>query len=330
MENIKRLSYPDLHLFFDDLMGSDNLGRPERYIYRGQGRGKWQLIPSALRQSGAKKLDFISPIKHPNPTIGQLLSLEAASVRTFAIRANTQGISVPMKFDPIAPLLPFAVPMDMSDVLLNLHDYLDIYALAQHYGVPTRLLDWSRDALVAAFFAVSGAFKHQKDYPNDSFVIWMLHTEAPIYCAELGLRTCVPSYAHNPNIHAQQGVMTYTPRHLSIFDSKYNKDVLPSLDSKFDPEAIPALKRTFNPREISSLEGIIESCHFPPKFLEPAGIDLQKTPVLYKIEIPYTGVEASAKFLCQLGYTHSRIFPGLGDIVADMANPMSGQNGFAV
>lgn len=44
-------------------------------------------------------------------------------------------------------------------------------ALAQHHGVPTRLLDWTRNPLVACYFAVSGT-------PQDE--------DAAIYAVELG------------------------------------------------------------------------------------------------------------------------------------------------
>ena len=49
------------------------------------------------------------------------------------------------------------------------NDYFGWLFLAQHYGVPTRLLDWSENPLVAAYFAVL-------DDPNDDGCIWALGT----------------------------------------------------------------------------------------------------------------------------------------------------------
>lgn len=47
----------------------------------------------------------------------------------------------------------------------------DLYFLMQHYGVPTRLLDWTESALVALFFALRGRREGQTDMP----AVWVLN-----------------------------------------------------------------------------------------------------------------------------------------------------------
>lgn len=46
------------------------------------------------------------------------------------------------------------------------------YFLMQHYGAPTRLLDWTDSALVAMFFALNSESKYPTD--EEDAVVWML------------------------------------------------------------------------------------------------------------------------------------------------------------
>jgi hypothetical protein len=50
-------------------------------------------------------------------------------------------------------------------------DDLEWLVLMQHYGVPTRLLDWTESILIALYFAV-------KDFPKDDGEIWTLYPSA--------------------------------------------------------------------------------------------------------------------------------------------------------
>lgn len=60
----------------------------------------------------------------------------------------------------------------LNDYLLytneELEDGFDIYALAQHYGLPTRLLDWTTSPLIALFFAL------EKEEVKNKRVVWAI------------------------------------------------------------------------------------------------------------------------------------------------------------
>jgi FRG domain len=97
---------------------------PTRFAYRGEARSDWVLRPSLVRL---------------NPAAGAkaLLKLERDAVEEFASQAHLYLAS---------DLLPTPdVPVTYWWVLM------------QHYGAPTRLIDWTLSPFVAAYFAVEQA-----------------------------------------------------------------------------------------------------------------------------------------------------------------------------
>lgn len=89
------------------------------FVFRGQGSEKFLLTPSFDRQ-------VVATLKERNQKSKEL-------IRRFRIRCEAAGMSCGSEDEWIG--------------------------LAQHFGLPTRVLDWSDSPYVAAFFAVTSHFR---------------------------------------------------------------------------------------------------------------------------------------------------------------------------
>ncbi len=229
---------------------------PGRFIFRGHADSAWPLVPSVLRVDVAKS----------NAT---QVSLEAVALRDFLTFADQQGLPIPGDSDELRAELFSAA--DDERYLDGIHVGADrliehaawpprrlrgLMALAQHHGLQTRMLDWTKSPLVAAYFAAREAVR----IDSNSLAVWALDFEKAregrlIHEARLEV-VSVP-YAGNLHALAQQGLFTVSGRPVYAREDRVEVEPIEMrfMDRKVDDN--PLFKMVLPSSEAPRLLGLL-------------------------------------------------------------------------
>lgn len=127
------------------------------YIFRGHGDSDYTLTPSVCRR-GAGEFAAMSPMRIFGRTAVSQIEFEFKVLRQFLYGCDKSGLIIPGYSGKLKTDLNYAFGRfyDLTKKWPS-DDLIEMLAVAQHHGVPTRLLDWSRRSFVAAYFAATSA-----------------------------------------------------------------------------------------------------------------------------------------------------------------------------
>lgn len=270
------------------------------YAYRGHASDKYKLIPSALRPESRKRFNqFALSGDDENQEDLEYFQIikEYNVVRDFYKLCDRKGLLIE-NIDRVRNTILDKI--DMKTMLMNEawlpKDLWGLAALAQHYMVPTRLLDWTHDIYVALFFAVEDYLERRSLPKETKFItLWALNLQPFIEpnVQDLPLKLVQPIYHGNDNLTAQQGLFT-------LWQAKK--------ELKFeDGHAKIDMETKVNRR---SLDQLLHNLRIRQEKID--------TPYLYGLKIPMDSAKEIYRHIKSLGYDASRIYPGYSGVVKSM------------
>lgn len=298
------------------------------YIFRGHETDNYKLVPTALRdylfleELSSKEVDDKS-IAIGIMEWAQILS-ESQVLKEFFDICDNRGLSMP-EVKRLRDTMLY--PID-AWTMLKKEDWLPqelegIAALAQHYGLPTRLLDWTSNLNTALYFASTGAIKRQveptkmtryewheeqkkqlaesreyfktKEFPKqvpEKMEIWVFDRSVVMaHVGKLDLEIIHPRYSENPNLCAQDGLFSYW---------RIKKQMLDDIKKGSKPMLVD--QETFDCKLVNALDQV----------------NAKEKHYLYRITLPYEAAAEVYSYAKRNGKDASTLFPGYDGVVRCM------------
>jgi voltage-gated potassium channel Kch len=239
---------------------------PGQYWYRGVSKANYDLKPKVYRKSG-----FEAVRKYMRTTTDEE-----------EVRRAFKSSAVQLMTEPHLPA-----------------DEKGWYFLMQHYGAPTRLLDWTDGALLALYFSLRELKK-----PRDA-AVWVLD----------------PSWLNTKTLGGEED--TY----LSGVMLPEWKETDPWFPTPFEETLHAEMPLALDPPHVARRVSV-QRGHFTVHGTDKQGLDrlaTQKDSRLLKIVIGKTGIVAMLDDLETLGIVETTIFPDLEGLSRELLRTWGGQ-----